>query len=284
MLVPPIQTNRLIIRPFVLDDLQGIHRILDVELGEAGVSGDSQALEARRSWLEWTIAGYQQLHQLFQPPYGDRAVTLKSDGSLIGAAGYVPCLAPFSQLLSFGGFGPGQLYKPEVGLFYAIAPAYQGQGFATKAAQALVNYGFTDLKLKLIVATTNLDNQASIAVMRHLGMRIETNPYPEPEWMQVVGMIENREGKMKDKELQDLLHQLNHELEHASNLDEDDRLMLVHLRNDIQNHLDAEGEGAPADESTNERISDAIKRFEFTHPTLTIALEQVLERLSGAGI
>jgi len=27
--------------------------------------------------------------------------------------------------------------------------------------------------------------------MRRLGMRIETNPYPEPEWFQVVGVIDH---------------------------------------------------------------------------------------------
>ena len=41
-----------------------------------------------------------------------------------------------------------------------------------------------------IVATTELDNAASIAVMRRLGMRIERNPYSQPERFQIVGILE----------------------------------------------------------------------------------------------
>jgi RimJ/RimL family protein N-acetyltransferase len=42
-----------------------------------------------------------------------------------------------------------------------------------------------------IVATTHDDNDASIRVMRKLGMLIERNPYPDPPWLQVVGVLEN---------------------------------------------------------------------------------------------
>jgi RimJ/RimL family protein N-acetyltransferase len=76
-------------------------------------------------------------------------------------------------------------------VFYAISPRYQGQGFATEAARALADYAFEQLHLKRVVATTDYDNLASIGVMKKLGMRIEQNPYPEPPWMQVVGVIEN---------------------------------------------------------------------------------------------
>jgi hypothetical protein len=30
-----------------------------------------------------------------------------------------------------------------------------------------------------------------MGVMRKLGMHLERNPYPEPPWLQVVGVIEN---------------------------------------------------------------------------------------------
>src|ERR1700751_831918 len=80
---------------------------------------------------------------------------------------------------------------PEVGLFYAITPALRGQGYATEAAQALVDYDFQQLRLKRIVATTTYENAASMGVMRKLGMRLERNPYAEPPWLQVVGVLEN---------------------------------------------------------------------------------------------
>ena len=30
-----------------------------------------------------------------------------------------------------------------------------------------------------------------MGVMRKIGMRIERNPYPEPSWLQIVGVLEN---------------------------------------------------------------------------------------------
>jgi RimJ/RimL family protein N-acetyltransferase len=84
------------------------------------------------------------------------------------------------------------LYSPEFGLYYALSPAYQRQGYATEAAQALINYAFTQLHLKRIVATTTYENVASIGVMRKAGMRIEKNPFPDPPGFQVVGILENR--------------------------------------------------------------------------------------------
>ena len=44
MRVRPFETDRLVIRPFVMDDLDAIHRILDIELAEAetGTAGATQ--------------------------------------------------------------------------------------------------------------------------------------------------------------------------------------------------------------------------------------------------
>ncbi|HEX6777973.1 MAG TPA: GNAT family protein [Ktedonobacterales bacterium] len=195
MNVPTLETERLLIRPFALDNLAVIHQILDVELARAefGTEG-AKLLSERAQWLQWTILNYDELAKLYQPPYGDRAVVLKQSGQLIGACGYVPCLDAFEQLPSLHPpeqeSGPA-LNTPELGLFYAMSPSAQGQGYATEAARALVDYAFAHLKLKRIIATTTADNAASMQVMRHLGMRVETNPLPEPPWLQVVGILEN---------------------------------------------------------------------------------------------
>ena len=71
------------------------------------------------------------------------------------------------------------------------SPAHQRQGYATEAAQAMCDYAFQELKLKRIIAITSYDNAASIGVMRKLGMRIGRNPFPDPPWLQVVGIREN---------------------------------------------------------------------------------------------
>jgi RimJ/RimL family protein N-acetyltransferase len=193
MHMPVLETPRLQIRPFCLDDLQPIYHILDVELRDAELgAAEVHSLEARAAWLHWTVLNYTQLAQLYQPPYGERAVVLRDTAQLIGACGLVPCLDAFERLPELASTLPALsswFNTPEVGLFYAIAPAFQGQGYATEAVQALRDYAFHVLRLKRIVATTTFENAASIGVMRKLGMRITRHPYPHPAWLQVVGIL-----------------------------------------------------------------------------------------------
>ncbi len=120
---------------------------------------------------------------------------MKDTGRLVGAVGLVPSYNAFAQLPAFryrSGAGPAaHVYSPEVGLFYQIAQADRRQGYAAEAARALIDYMFETLHLGRIIATTDYDNAASIAVMGKLGMRIERNPSPDPPWLQVVGVLEN---------------------------------------------------------------------------------------------
>ena len=154
-------------------------------------------LDERRGWLTWTTLGYEYLATLHQPPYGERAVAERASGRVIGAVGYVPLLDQFGRLLSFVGTAvPATvgLTSAELGLYYAISPRFRHRGYATEAARALVDHAFAALRLARIVATTSYDNAGSMAVMRRLGMRLDRNPGPEPPWLQVVGVLENRAG------------------------------------------------------------------------------------------
>ena len=56
----------------------------------------------------------------------------------------------------------------------------------------MVAYGFDELDLARIVATTEDGNHRSIAVMKRLGMTIERNPLNEPAWFQIVGVLANQ--------------------------------------------------------------------------------------------
>ncbi len=187
--VPVLETPRLRVREFDPGDLDAVHRLLDVDLGPEG----ALSRDERRDWLTWTVLGYRQLAQLHQPPYGDRAIVLRETGELVGACGYAPVLDALGQIPSLRGGGPERpgLTSAEVGLYWALAPAHRGRGYATEAARALVDHGFARLRLARIVATTTFDNAASAAVMRRLGMRIERNPLPTPPWLQLVGVLDH---------------------------------------------------------------------------------------------
>jgi RimJ/RimL family protein N-acetyltransferase len=190
-LMPRLETERLNIRSCTMDDLEACHRLyLDIEWADKTAS-DSENRERRRKWLEWTVRNYEELARLRQPPYGERVVELRTANQFAGLVGLVPLLKPFAQLVCFGGLAPELApFSAEVGLFWAITPTLQRRGIATEAAGAMIDYAFETLRLGRILAGTEYDNVASIAVMRRLGMRIERNPYPVPEWFQIHGVLE----------------------------------------------------------------------------------------------
>jgi RimJ/RimL family protein N-acetyltransferase len=196
--MPVLEAARLSVRPFTMEDLADAHRLFDAELDGMDLTEDAGAALAERArWLEWTVLSEEHLAKMHQPPYGDRAIVLKATGELVGSVGFVPCLMPFEQLPYFAvGKQPTSLARStaEFGLFWAISPTHQRQGYATEAAQAMIDYAFRRAGLKRVVATTEYDNVASIGVIRKLGMTIERNPLPEPPWLQVVGILESRSG------------------------------------------------------------------------------------------
>jgi RimJ/RimL family protein N-acetyltransferase len=185
-----LDTDRLHIRPFVNDDLDAL----------ATVVFEDASTDIRREWLEWQVANYTALARLWQPPYGDRAITRKETGELIGSVGYVQSWGPFDKLSYFRSLlkqTPPARSRPEFGMFWTVRADQRGQGYATEAARAMIDYAFMEWQVQRIVATTEYDNAASLAVMRKLGMTIERNPDPQPSWFQAVGVI------MFDNVLQD---------------------------------------------------------------------------------
>lgn len=58
-------------------------------------------------------------------------------------------------------------------LGYWIGSPYQGQGYATEAAQGLIRFGFWERRLNRIYATCFVENEASARVMQKCGMQWE---------------------------------------------------------------------------------------------------------------
>jgi [ribosomal protein S5]-alanine N-acetyltransferase len=187
-----LETTRLMIRAFQPADLHAIHRILDLAFGDGSKIADEVALNERREWLEWSCLSAEWLPKMFQPPYGDRAVALKSTNKVIGAVGLVPCFDVFEQIPGLSrGETPSAYRVAEIGLFWAIDPDHQRHGYATEAAQTLIDFVFQQLRAKRLIATTGYDNIASVGVMRKLGMTIAQNPLSDPPWLQVVGILDH---------------------------------------------------------------------------------------------
>lgn len=58
-------------------------------------------------------------------------------------------------------------------LLYGLLPTHWGQGIATRAAQTVLKHAANNCNAKLIIAATDVPNQASVEVMRRLGMQFE---------------------------------------------------------------------------------------------------------------
>src|SRR3989442_9709275 len=144
MRMPELNSERLIVRALGVGDVDAVLRVLRIPSDEPA---DRRRIER---YVEYNALAALVLAELDQPPYGDRAVVLRSSGELIGLAGLVPAFLPFDQLQDAGDRPSrdemkASLNRPEIGLYYEIDPDHRGRGYATEAAEALVAFAFGTL-------------------------------------------------------------------------------------------------------------------------------------------
>ena len=76
--------------------------------------------------------------------------------------------SPGPGLVGTAGLRP--LEESGLEIFYSLAPAAWGHGYATEAARAVVEYAFGPLGLPEVLAEVDEGNAASVAVVKRLGM------------------------------------------------------------------------------------------------------------------
>lgn len=149
---PLLQTERLLLRPFELADgpdvqrLAGDRAIADTTLNVPHPYEDGMA----ESW----IATHQPRYEAGE--LCNFAIVLRGSEELIGAVGLV--IVPRFEQAELG---------------YWIGKAHWGKGYCTEAARAVLECGFTTLRLHRIHASHLPRNPASGRVMEKLGMRHE---------------------------------------------------------------------------------------------------------------
>lgn len=143
-----LETNRLILRPAVLEDAHYlVHLNSDPDV--IRYTGDEKfqsQLEAQNLIRDKLIPHYYKYKM-------GRFMTFLKDGTFVGWCG----LKYFPE-------------NDEVDLGYRFIRSHWGQGFATEASNTCIHYGFNELKLKKIIAKVMPENIASIKVMQKLGM------------------------------------------------------------------------------------------------------------------
>lgn len=149
-----IETNRLLLRPFTMDDAAALFEIFRLpEVARWSGTGEPMAdiSEAHARIERWSTRGGAN------PAAGVFAVERLDTRAMIGAALLVP-IPP-----SGGGEGDDH----EIG--WHLHPDAWGSGFATEAAAALVARGFAT-GIPRLLAVTDPQNVRSQAVCARLGM------------------------------------------------------------------------------------------------------------------
>lgn len=149
-----LETARLTLRPLGADDLDALVALHAEEPFWHYPLGRAMTPEETTRFLERTLAHYDD------SGFGLSAVVLRESGALMGWAGLaVPNFLP--ELL------------PAVEVAWRLGERFWGQGYATEAGAAWVDYGFGTLGLDRIVSICQPENEASYAVMMRIGMRLE---------------------------------------------------------------------------------------------------------------
>jgi len=84
---------------------------------------------------------------------------------------------------------------------------------------------------------------------------------------------------VSDQELRRTLKDLHRELSEVGEVDADLERLLSEIRTDIENVMDR-----PSQNSLSERLSDAVGRFEVSHPRLAGAMGAVIDQLARMGV
>ena len=153
--MPTLRTPRLVLRRWRETDVAPL----------AAINGDPEVMR----WigtggtrdLEQTRAGVAALEREWdQTGMGLFAVEILATGELAGLTGLaVPRFLP--EIM------------PAIEVAWRFGRSFWGQGIATEAARAALEFGLTSRELERIVAIVQVGNGASERVMRKLGMRLE---------------------------------------------------------------------------------------------------------------
>jgi ribosomal-protein-alanine N-acetyltransferase len=149
MSLPILRTARLTLRPWAESDIDTLHALW-TEPGVRRYLWDNLVIPRDRA----AVAVYSALATSVSHGIGCWSLHLHGEEALAGFCG-------------FRFIGDSK----EVELLYGLLPALWGQGLATEASQAALDYLWTCTPFLRVYARTDSPNARSVEVMRRLGMR-----------------------------------------------------------------------------------------------------------------
>lgn len=147
-----LETERLILRHFCIDDGEFIIRLLNEpsfikRIGDKGVRNGE---DAKQYLLSGPIDSYDRFG------YGLNMVELKKSGEPVGMCGLVK-----------------REYLDDADIAYALLERYWSQGYAAESAEAVMRHARETLNLQRILAIVSPDNHSSIRLLEKIGLTFE---------------------------------------------------------------------------------------------------------------
>ena len=150
-----LSTERLVLRPVTADD----HAVLLAHWTQPDV---------RRFLFDGTALSAAEVAETIEESIGDFAARGYGIWLIELGSGAGPGPSPGPGLVGTAGLRP--LEESGLEIFYSLAPAAWGHGYATEAARAVVEYALGPLGLPEVLAEVDEGNAASVAVVKRLGM------------------------------------------------------------------------------------------------------------------
>lgn len=159
----PMQTKRLLLRPFEEGDLRALHEMQSDEAVVRYLYHDARSLDEVRVVLARKLAG----------------VTVAGEGDGLSAAVVLRDTGDLVADVSLWWVSEGH-QQAEVG--FVVHPTHQRRGYATEAARPMLDFAFATMGVHRVVGRTEARNTGSARVLEKLGMRREAH-LVENEWV-----------------------------------------------------------------------------------------------------
>lgn len=150
--IPTLETDRLILRELKKSDVKDMYEYsVNPKTSEFLLWDVHKSQEYTKEFIEYVIGKYKS------GEYNDWALVYKFNNKMIGTCGFTKI--------------DDENKVAEIG--YVINPDYWNLGLATEAAEIVMDFAFDTMKLHRVEAKFMFGNDASLSVMKKLGMKFE---------------------------------------------------------------------------------------------------------------
>ena len=150
-----MQTERLKLRPFRVEDAPVLNRIANQEYVLKWMPDWRSSVEGTEKLIEWLVPQYP----LANKSTARVVFAVELQGSVIGMVG----------------IGNKAEVDNEIEIAYFISESHAGKGYITEAAKAAAHWALDNLKMDYLIAIVELDNYPSQRVVEKVGFeKIDT--------------------------------------------------------------------------------------------------------------